>query len=298
MMINKNCLANIRLFRQTSKGILTRDKRRTRSIRSGLFCFFLTVSPAFASFEDLTAGARFAALADAGVAYYFAADCIFLNPAGHLNPNRHFDVHLFYTKPFGLDDLSLGNCAMRYSHKNVGGAVALQSFGNSIYREHQFLLSAAWRAFPTVTVGATCRYGLLSIQHYGQTQSVMLDLGMIARLSPKLYWGCSIKNAGNAKVGLQREALPTVLTSGVCLQPHANVSLLFDVSKDTRFPMDARCGVDYNVLGPLSLRVGAGLEPTRYCAGFSLALRRVRIDYAFSSHFELGLTHMFSIGIY
>jgi hypothetical protein len=298
MIVVLKCRANIWLFRQTSKRLVSPRKRRNRRIRSFLFFFFTMSQTALSSFADLTSGARLAALADAGVALPFGADCIFLNPAALYNPAQKYDVHLFYTNPFGLDDVHLGNCAVRFSKSRCAGALGVQNFGNSIYAENQFLMAVAYRVLPTVSFGVACRYGSLSIQHYGQAHAILCDAGATARLSPKMYWGFSIKNATNAKIGVNREPLPTVLTSGLCLKPRSNLSLLLDVSKDTRFPLDVRCGVDYHVYAPLALRVGVGSEPTRYCAGFSILFSRFRIDYAFSSHFDLGFTHMFSVGIF
>ncbi len=285
---------NIRVFRQLIKRLLLPHKRHELLFRSALF-IILSNAPCFGSFEDLSTSARLTALADAGVAWPFGADCLFLNPAG-LHSNG-FDLHLFYSKPFGLNELHLGNCAVRYSTNRYTGALGIQNFGNSSYHENQVLAAVAVRFMPTVVLGGTCRIGSLAIDGYGHTTSILFDLGMTTRLHTKWFWGFSIKNAGNAKIGVSREALPTVLTTGFCFAPHRSLVLLFDVSKDTRFPLDIRCGIDYNVLPPLTLRLGVGNEPTRFGAGFSLFVNRFRFDYAFSSHLELGLTHMFSIGM-
>ncbi len=298
MKIGIKYSANMTFFRQTIKNLVPPRKRRSCRFRSAFLSTFLMFQPLLASFEDQTASARIAALADAGVALPFGADCIFINPAALFHPPDHFDAHLFYTKPFGLKELHLGNCAARLNHNRFAGAMAFQNFGNSLYAENQFLLATAWRVLPTVVVGATGRLGSLSIQGYGQTHSFLLDVGAVVRLSSKTYWGFAVKNATNAKIGVNREPLPTVMTSGLCLKPRSNLSLLCDLSKDTRFPIDLRCGIDYHLYDPLAVRIGVGTEPTRYSAGFSIGLARFRIDYAFSSHFDLGLTHMFSIGIF
>jgi hypothetical protein len=298
MIVEKKCRTNISLFQQTVKRLVTPHKRRTPCIRSALLLLFLITRPGFASFEDLPASPRLSAVADAGVALPSGVDCIFINPAALFNAATHFDAHLFYTKPFGLNELHLGNCAVRLSRNRFAGAVGVQHFGNSLYVENQFLWAAACRVLPTISLGVTCRYGLLSIQNYGQTHSILFDVGAVARLSAKTYWGCSIKNATNAKIGVNREPLPTLMTTGLCLQPRSNVSLLLDLSKDTRFPIDLRGGIDYHICDALALRIGVGTEPTRYCAGFAIGLSHFRIDYAFSSHFDLGMTHMFSIRIF
>lgn len=289
---------NIWLFQLTNKQLVTSHKRRAGRFRSVLFLFFLITPSAFAGFEDLSFSARYAARADAGIACQSGADALFINPACIPSYSKNVDVHLFYTKPFGLKELSLGTVAASFSHHRFTAAGGFQYFGNALYQEQQFRAAFSYQFLPAFTVGAACRFGVLSIQGYGQTHSIMLDAGAVARLSPKLFWGFSIKNASNTKIGVNQEALPTILTSGICLKPHQNFSLLFDLCKDTRFPMDIRCGIDYQVFEPLILRLGAATEPTRYSAGFSILLQRLRIDYAFSSHFDLGLTHMFSIGVF
>ena len=127
---------------------------------------------------------------------------------------------------------------------------------------------------------------------------MLLDLGAVAHIHDNLNWVCAVKNVNNAKIGQQQEPLPNVLTTGLTFTPVPRILLNFDVSKETRFPMDIRCGIEYKPFSILALRIGVGNEPTRFCSGFSVFCYRFRIDYAFSSHIDLGMTHMFSLGFF
>ena len=243
--------------------------------------------------------ARLAAMADAGVALKLGADCISLNPAGLSPTFQHkFEMHMFHTKPFGLDELHIAGIAACYRKSRFSHGLCLHTFGDARYRENLFCAATAFQLSPSFCIGAAFRYGVLKIRGYGSTGSMMFDVGAILNFSENISWGFSMKNCANAKIGTTHELLPTRLVSGFCFSPQDALALNIDVSKDTRFPLDLCVGAQYSPLSPLTLRVGVGYEPTRFCAGFSLAFSRFRFDYGFSSHNELGFTHLFSIGYF
>ena len=291
-----NSKTNIKLFQQFVKRIVSPTKRYVGRIRSGFFILFLGTEFTYASVEDMAFSARFVAMANAGVAWRIGADCIFVNPAA-LHRTCAFDIHFFYTKPFGLKELHSGNVAARMTRGRLAAGIGAQFYGNDLYREHQFLAALAFSLSTALSIGITSRYCTVSIQHYGQTGSLLMDVGLVAGLGEKAKLGFSAKNVNNAKIGTQREPLPNVLTLGASVAPLTNCVVNFDLNKDIRFPLDVRCGVSYNTFSILALRIGAGSEPTRFCAGFSVFCFQCRIDYAFSNHCDLGLTHMFSIGV-
>ncbi|MBN1479550.1 hypothetical protein EH223_16645 [candidate division KSB1 bacterium] len=273
-------------------------KRLFGLFRSGFFAFLLCGHSLFASFEDVVSGARVAAMANAGVAQNFGAESIEINPAGISCAPDDFDMIMFYTKPFGLDELSIANVAVRYSRSPLSGAGSVRFYGCDRY--HESLISAAlsFELTSNLTIGCAARYGLLAIHRYGQTSVFLFDCGAICTVAKSLKWGFSAKNVNFATIGVNKEPLARSLTTGLSTSPHKKVVLNIDMHKETRFPLDIRCAVGYEPLPRFVLRAGVGNEPVRFCAGFSITWAIFRIDYAFSSHAELGGTHMFSIGIF
>lgn len=250
-----------------------------------------------ASFEDTASGARLAALADAGVAQSLGAESIELNPAGIVRRQDTFDLVFFYAKPFGLDELNLGTIAVRYSWPRLSSAASMRYFGNNCYHESLISSALSFELTPNVSIGCAGRYGLLSIFQYHHTSVFLVDLGAICSLGRNVKWAFSAKNVNCAKIGQHNEPLARILMTGLSISQQQTVVFNLDVHKDTRFPFDFRCGVTFKPVPELALRAGVGNEPVRFCLGFSIAYAKFRIDYAYSSHSELGGTHMFAIGI-
>ena len=164
--------------------------------------------------------------------------------------------------------------------------------------ENQFILTGALCLSEEITLGANMRYGALSIKGYGRTGSVLVDVGAVIRLHQKVRWATALKNAHYAAIGKAKESLPQVILSGMSVDILSNLILNVDIYKDTRFPVDMRVGIEYSPVRIISFRIGAGLNPSRTCAGFSINLRQFRIDYGYKSHIDLGATHLFSFGFF
>ncbi|MBN1466234.1 hypothetical protein JXA02_10755 [candidate division KSB1 bacterium] len=288
---------NIHVFRQFIKRIVTFTERHSTIFRSCFFALPLTLNSVFASFDALPFSARHAALAGAGVAWCSGADGIYVN-AACLHGASPFDLHFFYAKPYGLHDLNMANVAARYSRARCSCGIGIQYFGNDLYRENQFLAAVAIPISPALLLALSGRLGILNVQHHGQAHSVLADFGVIVRLTANAAFGFSAKNVANAKVGAAHEPLPSSLIVGVHMTPFSHCVVDFDLCKEIRFPLDVRCGISWQAFSALTLRMGVGGEPSRVCAGFTLCHFRVRLDYAFSTHSELGLTHLFSVGVY
>ncbi|MBN1560934.1 hypothetical protein JW998_11830 [candidate division KSB1 bacterium] len=287
----------MKVFQQNIKPIVQFTKRRSAIFRSCFFALWVAADSSFASFDLMPASARYAALAGAGVGWRSGADAIYVNPAA-LHGAPSFDVHFFYAKPYDLQDLNVGNVAGRHRRRRYSCGIGIQYFGNELYHENQFLAALAIELSPALLIGLASRYGLVTIQRYGQADSFLLDIGLVVRLGEKAAFGFSAANVTNAKVGVEREPLPSCLTVGMHMTPLRHCVIDFDLHKDIRFPLDVRCGISCMIFSVLTLRTGVGSAPSRLCAGFTLSLARFRIEYALSTHVELGLTHLFSLGIF
>jgi len=289
---------NIKFFRDFVKRLLVLTKRYCVCDRSVVFLALFVCSPLFAAFEDTNTSTRSEGMAGAAVARSMGAESLFRNPSAMLVGERSFDSYLFFTKPFNIAELSLGIAAMQLTRKRYAVGGGIKCFGNSIYRENQFVLAGALRATGSLVVGLNIRYASLAIKNYGQAATVIVDFGTIARLHKNVSWGFLVKNANYAAIGRGREQLPQILVTGMSIKAASRFLFNADLYKDARFPLDARFGAEYSPFTTLSLRVGTALEPSRFGVGFSLNFAHFRIDYAFRSHFDLGGAHLFSIDFF
>ncbi|NOY60688.1 MAG: hypothetical protein GXO75_17415 [Calditrichaeota bacterium] len=277
------------------------NERRIKLFRSGLILLFsifiISSHRTFAAFEDLAKGARSTGFAGAFVAVPGSAENILLNPAA-ISFLNGLTVHLFYTKPFGLAEINHGNVSVIFPWSTTSFGFGVQSFGNDKYSENTFYAALSVSIFRNIFVGSTIRSANLNISGYGHTGTFVVDFGVWAKLAPSVYWGTSIKNIANAKIGKSQEELPQAMTTGFMLSPIKQFSLTIDMNKDTRFPADIRSGAEYRLLKRLALRAGIGSAPQRFAAGFGVGFNKFRIDYCFTNHSELGFTHLFSLTFY
>ena len=287
---------NIQYFGQFVKHFLCDTKLFKSAGRSLLFAKMLC-SVALAGFEDLDYGARGVGLAGAVSAAALGAESFGYNPAGLLVDPAGMQAVVSYAHPFEFNELTLGQVAMVYGRNNRAVGGGLLHFGNALYGEHQFCAGAAVRLPRLLTVGVAGRYGNLSIRNYGQSSALMVDLGLRAELSRLVSWGAAVKNINGAVIGREREPLPQIFSVGLAVRPRDELQLLFDFNKDIRFRLDLRCGLVYQPLKTLSLRAGVADQPRRFALGLSVHVRRLRFDYAYLRHLELGDTHMAAIGV-
>ncbi len=276
-------------------------ERRIRLFRSGLIFFLSSLvflsQVTFAAFEDLATGSRSAGLAGAFVAVPRSAENLLTNPAA-ISVLNGISVHLFYTKPFGLTEMKQGNASVIFPFSGKSFGCGVQSFGNDKYGENTFYAGLSAPISKSIFVGSTIRYANLNISGYGSAGTFIVDFGAWVKLAPSVYWGTSVKNIANAKIGRSGEELPQAITTGFMLSPINKFSMTIDLNKDTRFPVDIRSGTEYRPLNILAIRVGVAGDPQIFAAGFSVKFKNIRIDYAFTNHSELGFTHLFSLTFY
>ncbi len=246
--------------------------------------------------EDQAIGAYPLSLGGAFAAARARAECIYFNPAGAAGAGG-FAANLSYARLFGLPELGYASAAAIFPIGSFGVGGAVRTFGNEKYRENVLYLCGSAVPFKNLFLGLTCRYGSVNISGYGQAGTFILDTGVLADLSEDVSWGFAAKNVNYAKIGRSGEELPQILQAGISAKPVSSVTLLMDLYKDARFPLEFRSGIDYRLLPLLNLRVGFGSRPSRCAAGFGINLPIFQLDYAFNTHTDLGVSHEFSVGI-
>jgi hypothetical protein len=255
------------------------------------------VSLVYAAFEDLAVGSRYNAYAGACVALADDPEALYINPAG-LSQINAYSATLFYARPFGLKELAYGSLSAITPIRNFSVGIGIQNYGNSVYQENTFSFALARQLTQHCMIGATIRYAHLAIKKYGSTGALVLDTGLLLQLSPRWKWGISTRNLNHAAIGQDNEPLPQVFQTGISVKILDILQFNCDAYKDVRFPLDIRCGAEAQPLQSLLVRVGVGTEPTRLAAGMGLLLGKLRWDYAFYTHSDLGLTHLMSVSIF
>lgn len=263
--------------------------------RTIILVFLIVIySPVSAGFEDLGVGANALAMGNAFIGLANTSDAVFINPAGlSLSPNLEFST--FYSRPFGLKELSYSTFSCKFSTPYVYPAIGIQTFGYNIYRENSFNISLARHYENKIFYGMTFRYMHLAIKNYGSTGTMGVDLGIIIRASTQFSLGFVAKNVNRPTIGRHKESIPQIYATGILVKPFPALRVTFDIYKDIRFPVEPRMGIEYRLFNNLFLRAGSSWEPAHFSAGFGLGLKMFNLNYAFYSHLALNLTHQLSI---
>ncbi|MBC7188057.1 MAG: hypothetical protein H5U38_13615 [Calditrichaeota bacterium] len=261
-----------------------------------LLVLLLAAERAFPAFERLTVGARPVGMAGAYVGLAQGPEALLINPAGIATASG-ITGSAFYGRPFGLKELDASGVSLFYPlrYGGIGGAVRL--FGRSPYQEQVFSLGAGMVVLPHLYVGATAHLYHLRIASYGSASTAGADLGVLMNVTYNVRWGVVVSNLNRPRIGDCREQLPQVLATGVSVTPAPPLVVTVDVHKDVRYPAEVRIGAAYRPVAPLALRCGLQTNPGRFAAGVGLWAGIVRMDYAVSHHYDLGLTHSVSLTV-
>jgi hypothetical protein len=248
--------------------------------------------------DDNGRGTKAIALGNAFVAIADNAWSLRYNPAGlaHL---RAFHGSAFYVpEQFGLPELRTVAAAAAMPLGFGGVGMAVDQFGFDLYRETHVAAGAGTTLEGGVSGGLAINLHSFSIEHYGSTQRVTLDLGLMAEAAPGFVLGFGMKNVTGTSIGPLGERLPQVFSLGSLFTPVPDCSISVELEKDTRHPFMLKAGVEQWLFDALAFRVGVSDNPNKVAAGFAARTSGVEFAYAGYSHNQLGWTHQLEISIW
>ncbi|TDB63402.1 PorV/PorQ family protein [Arundinibacter roseus] len=251
----------------------------------------------FAGDDVFPIGARSWGMAHAIIAQS-ARESIVNNVAGiaALQDPAFFAAYHSYHGFDGLSTVAFG--AVLPIKKELTSGFSVQRFGDKAYNELSMGIGVAHR-INRVSLGIKVNYRQiaaltpsLSISRH----AVVIEMGGLVQLSSSLYMGAHIYNltqSGKSETDLQQ--IPTILRVGFMYSPSSVIRLSTELVKNTDDPMSLRYGLEYEVVPHLFLRTGFSTKPRIAHAGIGFNARNFSIDYALSSHTQLGISHHFTL---
>lgn len=222
---------------------------------------------------------------------------IFYNPSG-LGQVSYREVSAFYApSPYGLSDISTASLTYAEPLKFGTLGIGFKTYGSSLYRETNGILSFGKSYMGKFFYGANINYYNLNITGYGSASTFGVDLGAMAYITKYLRWGFFGKNITGAKIGAAEEKLAQVYKTGFNFHPMNDLNLTLEAEKDVRYPLSIKGGFEYSVLDHIDLRAGVSSEPSVFTAGFGLNYNLFQLDYAIYNHTDLGITHQGTITV-
>jgi hypothetical protein len=257
----------------------------------------LACAPLSAAFEDGASSARAAAMGEAGAGDGAGPDAWLANPAALRSLDRRWAA-ASHTRLLGDATLPRSVLSAAFPTLKRGGfGLALSDFGNDLYRERTFSAGWAFRAAPSVSLGAAVGGYVLDVDRYGGGSAWGVDAGILGRPHPAVSWGVVLKKANAPRFSGAEDALPAATRAGFSARVARSAWLSAEAEKSRGDPFSIRVGLEAFPAAALALRAGGRTRPDRYTLGLGLLTRAGRLDYAYLTHPFLGDQHLVSLAV-
>ncbi|MBI2619940.1 MAG: hypothetical protein HYW57_07640 [Ignavibacteriales bacterium] len=242
-------------------------------------------------------GVRSAALASAGSALPVNPWSVDLNSAW-LSFAGQTSLALFsIPHQHGLAELRTVAAAACLPLPFGGGGVSVERFGFDLYNESAIKGGFGWRFTEIVSAGVTVTGKFISIQGYGSRWVPLVATGVALKPFDELLLGGVATNVFGASVGATKERLPQTISWGLTWIPEELFLATFELSKDVRFPLVVRGGIERSILPGAAVRVGIISNPRTISAGGSVTVLGAEFGYAGKYHPDLGWTHHVEVAL-
>lgn len=209
---------------------------------------------------------------------------VFYNPAG-LTGVETFSAVLGSDRRAwlpGLETFGLG-LVLPTSVGPIG--LTVKQYGDRSYREQQASLQFARQLGPEWSLGLGLEYGQVSIANYGRSRVLTGQFGLQYQPVDALHIGIRVYNPFQASLSLEAdEAWPTLFSAGAMYAPAKGLAFTAQVDQSLEGALRVRCGLDYEVLEALRLRVGFSTVPATPHAGFGFRLKALDLDLGAAFH--------------
>ena len=260
----------------------------------GLILNLIFFENIYCAFERINGGSRAEALGGAFTACADDYNSVFYNPAG-LSRLQDKEISFFYLIPYGLKELGTKCCAFAVPFKNSGLGMVLQQMGTELYRESQFIFSAAAEFYKGFSIGINSKILNLSIQGYGEKSILGLDAGVLYVFKNGFKLGAFFNNINNPGFGKTNGKINRFSSVGISKKIASGLTLNLDLNKYNNYPVIMRFGGEIHLNEQFYLRMGVSDNPTKFSGGFGIDIRKISVNYCASNHIILGMTNQFSI---
>jgi len=141
---------------------------------------------------------------------------------------------------------------------------------------------------------------------YPSYSAVTAELGLFSKISDNFMIGAHVFNPVPIYVPKSDSNLfATVFSIGALYKPAEKVNILFDLNKDTRYPLIYRGGIEYFYRDRLYFRIGissskyylnsAAIGYSSFSFGLGYAFKSFEFDLTYYQHPILGFTPQFSM---
>jgi len=197
---------------------------------------------------------------------------------------------------FGLKALLHQSAAVSYPLSTFHLGLGTTRFGNSLYQETTLTFLAGKRVKPLLDVGLAITLYQLFIKNYSSQSTLGITIASRLRLGEELEWSTTLHNVNNPHLRPYREPLPQVITTGVSYVPAPRIKTILEWEQDLEYPGRAKFGILCHPFRWLRFALGYAANPGQVTGGVELSFVHFSLDYAATTHAQLGLSHWLGLG--
>lgn len=217
------------------------------------------------------------------------------NNVGGLAGVEERHLMLAYQHRFGLEFLNTIGAGF-VSPLPIGAiGVSAFRFGDELFNQQKIGLGYSNR-FGLASLGVKANYLQYNIDGFGRRGVLMLEMGGVAEITEKLFFGAHVSNLTQSKLSeFSDERLPTLIKAGLSYRPVKGLMLNLETEKDVELPATVRAGFEYILQEKVSIRSGFSTFPFNNYFGLGIHPGSFTLDYAFSNNSAIGNIHNLSL---
>jgi hypothetical protein len=265
----------------------------TRCVLTALLFLLAAGTEAFGDWDP--AGARSQAMGGMTAAYSdtWSAEN---NPAG-MAWNGHASAGAWFSDRFLLAELSDKALAGSVPTRLGAFGIAFRHYGFSLYNELSGKFSYARTFGKRLAAGITLEYLRIHTgDEYGNRNIGTFSIGLQYRPGENFLAGVHLVNPiPKNLLHMADPALPTIIRIGLCWTFARNASAGVEAEKASDQNPMFRGGFEYQVVKPLSLRIGVTTAPVTFSFGAGIRAGNLDIDVSSSYNWILGYSPQLSL---
>jgi len=135
----------------------------------------------------------------------------------------------------------------------------------------------------------------LAIKNYGSAMTGVLNTRLKWQLQPEVVLTGAILNVNRARIGTGNYHLPQKYAIGGAVSIVRRTQFFIELEKDTRYALQSRFGMSYNIYNTIKVLFGFGSEPAIVSGGLSFLIGEIRATAAYQYHPDLGISQCYGL---
>jgi len=192
----------------------------------------------------------------------------FYHNPGALGYMKNASIGASYENRYLLKELQTQ--AVVYAQPLKAGVLSfgVQSYGYRVYRSNRIGVGYALKLHEKIAMGVQLNYQDVRIESYNYVATVTAEIGILARITPKITLGFSVLNLNRAKAAeFADDRFGTYFRLGLKYAISDLVVLFIEAEKEVTSKIRPKLAIDYQLVNRFFLCVGGSYNPPEITFG-------------------------------